>query len=164
MTALLIATTVLAILTFATSLAHALEYPGKMRLERDAYLRTQKIYYPGFTIAGFAEPLSIIAAGVLAFLCRDNASLLPLVATALAMLVFTHAIYWAMTHPVNGFWLADEKLGRAGDTFFNGQESKRSGSAPDDWLALRNRWERSHIIRAISSGAGVFSMLCALAA
>ena len=28
------------------ALAHALEYPGKMRLSRETYLATQTIYYP----------------------------------------------------------------------------------------------------------------------
>jgi hypothetical protein len=42
------------------SLAHALELPGKMRLNREAYLTTQTIYYPGFTIGGIAEPLAVI--------------------------------------------------------------------------------------------------------
>jgi hypothetical protein len=34
------------------ALAHALELPGKMRLHKEAYLATQPIYYPGFTVAG----------------------------------------------------------------------------------------------------------------
>src|SRR5205809_327776 len=34
------------------SLAHALEYPGKRRLDRETYLKAQTIYYPGFTIGG----------------------------------------------------------------------------------------------------------------
>jgi hypothetical protein len=34
------------------ALAHALELPGKMRLDKDVYLATQPIYYPGFTIGG----------------------------------------------------------------------------------------------------------------
>ena len=33
----------------ALPLAHALEWPGKMRLDKEAYLATQPIYYPGFT-------------------------------------------------------------------------------------------------------------------
>jgi hypothetical protein len=32
--------------------AHALELPGKLRLDRDAYLAVQTIHYPGFTIVG----------------------------------------------------------------------------------------------------------------
>lgn len=42
------------------SLAHALELPGKYRLDRDSYLAMQSVYYPGFTVGGAAEPLSIL--------------------------------------------------------------------------------------------------------
>ena len=34
------------------ALAHALEFPGKMRLDRKHYISTQAIYYPGFTVVG----------------------------------------------------------------------------------------------------------------
>jgi hypothetical protein len=44
------------------ALAHALEYPGKLRLEKQAYIATQQIYYPGFTVGGgAAEVLAILA-------------------------------------------------------------------------------------------------------
>src|SRR5262245_43244062 len=44
------------------ALAHALEYPGKLRLQKDAYAATQQIYYPGFTYGGgAAEILAILA-------------------------------------------------------------------------------------------------------
>ncbi len=43
--------------TAALSLAHALEWPGKMRLTREQYLAVQPIYYPGFTYAGICEPV-----------------------------------------------------------------------------------------------------------
>src|SRR5437763_16927673 len=39
-------------LAMAPALAHFLEFPGKSRLTKDAYLAVQPIYYPGFTIAG----------------------------------------------------------------------------------------------------------------
>jgi hypothetical protein len=31
-------------------LAHALEFPGKSRLNREAYMMLQPIYFPGFTV------------------------------------------------------------------------------------------------------------------
>jgi hypothetical protein len=42
----------------ALSLAHALEFPGKLRLGKDAYLAVQQIYYPGFTFDGFVGELA----------------------------------------------------------------------------------------------------------
>jgi len=50
------------------SLAHALELPGKLRLTQDEYRVVQPIYYPGFTIGGIAEPLSLLATTVLLIL------------------------------------------------------------------------------------------------
>jgi hypothetical protein len=35
---------------YALALAHVLELPGKLRLDRNTYLAVQQIYYPGFTI------------------------------------------------------------------------------------------------------------------
>ena len=49
-------TIILASIGMALSLAHALEYPGKRRLDRDTYLKVQAIYYPGFTVGGIFEP------------------------------------------------------------------------------------------------------------
>jgi hypothetical protein len=53
---------------FGQSLAHALEFPGKLRLDEAAYRTVQQIDYPGFTIGGIAEPLSILALGALLYL------------------------------------------------------------------------------------------------
>ena len=46
----------LSAVTMSTSLAHALEFPGKMGLDQSTYLAVQTIYYPGFAFAGIAEP------------------------------------------------------------------------------------------------------------
>jgi hypothetical protein len=37
-------------LVLTASLAHALEFPGKMLLNKDNYLATQAVYCPGFTM------------------------------------------------------------------------------------------------------------------
>jgi hypothetical protein len=34
------------------ALAHALEFPGKLRLNEQTYRVVQTIYYPGFTVGG----------------------------------------------------------------------------------------------------------------
>src|SRR5436305_14504595 len=48
--------------TMGLALAHALELPGKLRLDKERYLAVQPIYYPGFTIGGgIAEVGGIIA-------------------------------------------------------------------------------------------------------
>jgi hypothetical protein len=54
-------TVLLVAVVMGLTLAHALEFPGKIRLGREEYLVTQAIYYPGFTIGGgIGEVLGII--------------------------------------------------------------------------------------------------------
>lgn len=57
-------TVIFVVLAMVPALAHALELPGKMRIAKDVYFAIQPIYYPGFTIAGMSEPLSIISTTV----------------------------------------------------------------------------------------------------
>jgi hypothetical protein len=52
----------LASIAMSLAMAHALELPGKLRLSRENYIATQTIYYPGFTIGGIGEGLSMVAA------------------------------------------------------------------------------------------------------
>jgi hypothetical protein len=61
-------TVLLVAVAMALALAHALELPGKMRLSKEAYYAMQPIYYPGFTIGGFAEPAGLILTIILLFL------------------------------------------------------------------------------------------------
>ena len=61
-------TVLLVAVAMGLSLAHALELPGKLRLTQDEYRVVQPIYYPGFTIGGIAEPLSLLATTVLLIL------------------------------------------------------------------------------------------------
>lgn len=41
-----VATVLIVAVAMAQSLAHVLEYPGKMRLSKEEYLAVQPIYYP----------------------------------------------------------------------------------------------------------------------
>jgi hypothetical protein len=44
------------------SLAHALEFPGKRRLDRNTYFKVRPIYYPAFTVGdNFGEPGAMFA-------------------------------------------------------------------------------------------------------
>jgi hypothetical protein len=146
----------LAAIVMALSLAHALEYPGKRRLNRETYLAMQAVYYPGFTIGGAAEPLSIIA--VVALLVMTPAGTLSfwLALIALLALVAVQAIFWLVTQPVNKHWLKGTKLSRAGAAFFD-----KAPAAQEDWMRLRDRWEYSHIGRSVLS---VVAFLCLAAA
>lgn len=137
-----IVTLVLVAVTMALSLAHALEYPGKLRLGEKDYRAVQAIYYPGFTFGGASEPAAIVVTFVLLLLTPgDTAFWLTLV--ALIALIAVQAVFWLMTQPVNKHWLKGEKLSGAGKTFFG-----TGGNVQGGWTALRDRWEYSHIVRA----------------
>jgi Domain of unknown function (DUF1772) len=150
-------TILLAAIGMALSLAHALEFPGKRRLDRDAYLKVQAIYYPGFTIGGAFEPLAMISAFALLLFTRLGTPAFWLTLAAFFALVLAHAIYWAITHPVNKVWLQDQKLGQAGGSFF----ATGTRTAEGDWTELRDRWEWSHVARAVLAMVGFAALVIA---
>jgi hypothetical protein len=142
--------TVIAVaIAMALALAHALELPGKLRLTKQQYLDTQPIYYPGFTIGGVAEPLGLLMMALL-MLSTSATVAFWLTSAAFAALLAMHAAYWLLTHPVNNFWLKDLKLQGAGGRFFafDPLQHDRDPSRPD-WVLLRDRWEYSHVLRAV---------------
>lgn len=57
MKAVSIVALLLVAVTMGLTLAHALELPGKLRLDKNTYVAVQAIYYPGFTIGGLVGEL-----------------------------------------------------------------------------------------------------------
>jgi hypothetical protein len=150
----------LIVLALVPALAHALEYPGKRRLAKDEYSAVQRIYYPGFTTAGFSEPLALACAVVLLVLTPRGDADFWLTLAALLALCAMHAVYWLVTHPVNNFWLRDEKLGAAGAGFFS---IGAGATQAADWTKLRDRWEYSHVARAVLAFSSFIALLGAIA-
>ena len=152
-------TLLLVSIAMATALAHALEFPGKLRLPKDTYMAVQTIYYPGFTYAGTAEFGGMVALAVLLFLVPFAGPVFWCVAVSLAMLVCGHLTYWLVTHPVNGFWLKDTQLDAMSGGFF----SLFSATGETDWRKLRDIWEYSHVARACLSMTSFVAVTIALA-
>jgi hypothetical protein len=150
-------------IAMALSLAHALEYPGKMRLKREDYLAAQKIYYPGFTFGGVSEPLGAIFLILCLLLVTLSQASFWLIALALLTNLAVQGIYWTVTHPINKAWLRYEETGGAGRAFFALDENKSADKAPaDEWTDLRDRWEMSHIARAAFAMASFLLLILAL--
>ena len=147
--------------TMALALAHALELPGKMRLSKEAYYTVQPIYYPGFTFAGFAEPFGLLLTILLLVVTPLGTVNFWLTLAALAGLIAVQAVYWLFTHPVNKFWLQDEKLSRAGSSFFSFAANAEQ-SPPAAWTELRDRWEYSHVARAVLACASFSALAIAI--
>jgi len=167
MPALELASVILVALAMAPALAHALEFPGKRRLDREAYLAVQPIYYPGFTILGAAEPLGLVATAILLVLTPRGTQGFWLTLVAALGLAGMQVVYWTVTHPVNRFWLRGEALGGAGAGFFAADPARRArGEAAADpaaWTALRDRWEWSHVARAALALVSLVALLVAVA-
>lgn len=157
--ALRLITLVLIAVTAALSLAHALELPGKMRLNREQYLAVQPIYYPGFTYAGICEPLGVIALTALLILTQAGTPAFWLIAGALAAAALESALYWILTAPVNKVWVQGQRLSGSAQKFFGA-----GGGIGEnlDWKELRNRWERSHLCRAIAATAAFLLLATAI--
>jgi hypothetical protein len=144
-----ILTAFLIAVAMAMALAHALEFPGKMRLTRETYFAMQPIYYPGFTIGGgIGEFGGLIATLILLFFTPWGSAEFWLTLVALLGLVGMQAVYWLLTHPVNQFWLEGETLNKFSAGFFSFGANQSSETRPVDWTDLRNQWEYSHVIRA----------------
>jgi hypothetical protein len=161
-----VVTVLLVAVAMSLALAHALELPGKMRLDKETYIAVQAIYYPGFTYGGFGEGLGILTTLILLLMTPADRSAFWWTFTGFIALVAMHAAYWVITHPVNKFWLKDTRLKGVGGGFFSLDPMKR-GTACDDgseaWRRLRNRWEYSHVLRAVLSVIALTSLIVAIA-
>jgi len=131
------------------ALAHALEFPGKLRLNREEYFTVQAIYYPGFTLGGAAEPLAIVALAALLLEVPLGTNGRRLIGLALIAAVATQVLFWTVVQPVNRHWLKSISLGAAGERFFNAG----AAATETDWTRLRDRWERGHIGRTLTATA-----------
>lgn len=157
-----VATAFLVSVTFGLVLAHALEMPGKMRLNEETYLALQAIYYPGFTIGGASEPLAIVATLILLLITPVATPPFWLTLTAAVNLFLVQLVFWVITQPVNRYWLRSKQLNGLGAKFFSidgKQQPTQVESVNKDWRAMRDRWEYSHLLRAIFSGIALIAIL-----
>jgi hypothetical protein len=154
--------TMLVSVAMTTALAHALESPGKRRLDRDTYLAVQPIYYPGFTIAGgIGDVGGLVATTVLLLVTPAGTAAFWLTLTAVAGLVGMFAVYGLVTHPVNKVWLEGETLTGVGARFFAAGRAADPRGA-EGWMVLRDRWEYSHVGRAVLAVLSLLALVIAL--
>jgi hypothetical protein len=145
--------------TMGLSLAHALEFPGKLRLDESTYRAVQAIYYPGFTIGGLVGEFgSMLVLAALLFVTPTGTERFWWTAAAFGLLLLGHLTYWVVTHPVNSAWLKDTQLTGASQLFFG-----LFAGTEGDWRHMRNVWEWSHVARACLAMLGFLSMTLAVA-
>lgn len=149
---------VLVAVTMGLAFAHALEFPGKLRLDEETYRAVQAIYYPGFTIGGLiGEFGALLLLPVLLFLTPFGTERFWWIAAAFVFLLAGHATYWLVTHPTNRVWLKDTNVSGLGAAFFSTFAGEDA-----DWRRLRDVWEYSHIARAFFGMGGLVSIAVAL--
>ena len=140
---------VLVALAMAPALAHVLEFPGKSRLTKDAYLSVQPIYYPGFTVAGgIGEVGGLISVLAILVLTPQNVLAFWLRLVALVAMLGMQIVFWLVTQPANKFWLQSTTLGGFGEAFFSVGSHHVRPDDPDGWKKIRDHWEYSHMVRA----------------
>src|SRR5215469_5324990 len=156
--------TSLVAVAMSPALAHALELPRKLRLNRENYTAVQAIYYPGFTIG---EGVGMVATFILLIKARTESAAFWCTLAGLSALAGEHGAYWVFTHPVNRFWLKDEPLTGLGRGFFAFDPMKRTGPEPTAsdaaWTRASDRWEFSHVLRAILAGTALTALVVAVA-
>jgi hypothetical protein len=116
--ALQIVTVIVVSVAMALSLAHALEFPRRLRLDKGTYYAVQTIYYPGFTIGGISEAGGSVALIMLLFLAPLGTAEFWLTLVALLGLIAMEAVYWLITHPMNKFWMEGVNVNRLSSGFF----------------------------------------------
>ena len=106
--------------------------------------------YPGFTIGGLGEELGLVATFVLLLGMPARTAAFWWTLAGFVTLAAMHVVLWTVTQPADRFWLAGTSLTRTEQSFFSiGQSASSSSRELDTWKRLRDRWEYSHIVRAV---------------
>ncbi|PRD42926.1 hypothetical protein C5748_14260 [Phyllobacterium phragmitis] len=80
---------------------------------------------------------------------------------ALLGTVAMNAIFWFAVQPVNSYWMEGHAVSSFAASFF------RIGAMREDqrlqWTRLRDRWEYSHLARAVASSVSLLALVISLA-
>lgn len=115
-------------LALGGAMAHALELPNKIDLSRDGYFIVQNIYR-GWNQLAYLLAVEFIAMLAVAIMSRHNPYVLWPAIIAILCLLSAQVVFWLFTYPANV----------ATDNWT---------TIPDNWQALRARWEYSHLAGA----------------
>jgi hypothetical protein len=118
--------------------AHLFELPNKIGLDQDAYFTVQAIY-SGWALFGIALFGALGFNLALAVLTRGERTPFVLACLAFLCVAATLAIFFTWTFPTN-------------------QATENWTVRPENWEALRTRWEYSHAVNAVITFVG----LCAV--
>jgi|SRR5687768_9404546 hypothetical protein len=131
---------VLTALALVPAMAHVMELPNKLPMTREAYLIVQRVYR-GWNMSAIVVIGALIATLVLV-VSVEGAAFPPALIGFLAI-VATQVVFWVFTYPVNRL-------------------TRNWTRVPDDWQALRDRWEISHAVSAALNFIAVVSVTVAV--
>ncbi|HYO80556.1 MAG TPA: hypothetical protein VES20_04075 [Bryobacteraceae bacterium] len=133
-------------ITMSAAVAHLMEMPGKMKYERELYVRLHRTLYPTYgRTAGYAEVLAVLSTAALAWWTQKrHLPAASLTTTAAGCLTAAHAIFWRLVAPVNKTMLRWDL-----------------DAIPPDWQNWRNQWEYSHATRAVLATGALSALVLA---
>jgi hypothetical protein len=126
-------------LALGPSLAHLLELPNKIALPRNAYFTVQQIY-AGWSLLGVVLFVQLVSIATVIASAGNDRYLRTCAIVALLCLVGARALFWVFTYPANAA-TANWKV------------------QPDNWEALRLRWEYSHAGGAVLQLVAMASLI-----
>jgi hypothetical protein len=127
--------------------AHALELPGKMRLDGPDYLTVQQIYRTFGPVGALLEPGSLLAAAALTATERNRPAAFALGLTGTGLLAAALAAWLARVAPMNAE-----------------METWSREAIPVDWTRVRDQWEYTHAARFALQLAGFVALSLAVLA
>ena len=123
-------------LALAPAMAHLLELPNKIHLSREDYLTVQQIYR-GWALLGIIIAVELLSTLTLTIMVRHERKAFLFALTSLLFIIGAQIVFWTYTYPAN-------------------QATKNWTFLPEDWQALRTKWEYSH---ATGAGFGMVAMI-----
>jgi hypothetical protein len=121
-------TLILTALAMSAALAHGFELANKINLSREEYLTVQQLYR-GWAWLGLVVVGAALTTLALAITSRHEPRVVAGALAAFLCLAASLVIFATFTYPVN-------------------QATQNWTIAPDNWEALRRRWEYSHATTA----------------
>lgn len=133
-------------LTLGMTFSHALEYPGKAKLDGAEWLTVQHNVYLAFGVVGAIIEVTAILTTWIVF-AQIRSWKLARVLTLLAGLATTAAlgIWFGWVDPVN-----------------TALKAWTPATMPDNWMSFRDRWEAGHAVSAILFGLAFSALVVAI--
>jgi hypothetical protein len=133
-------------LTLGMTFSHALEYPGKAKLDGAEWLTVQHNVYLAFGVVGAIIEVTAILTTWIVF-AQIRSWKLARVLTLLAGLATTAAlgIWFGWVDPVN-----------------TALKAWTPATMPDNWMSFRDQWEAGHAVSAILFGLAFSALVVAI--